>query len=564
MKVDNMGTTELQEQRAKNIIWNAAEDYSFLPDFEAFNTDGEADLYFNCIIGAVHRYYDYAPFQDLFLRMGRMPEAELFRSLLWLGLEQCVYHRAWKDRPALQELRTSYARRILQQSQSYWDQELFDRLRTAHFAKLLNENARLSKKEQRLLSALEFDDSLNAEQIAVSMCEILKKYFGCRLPKLNEKNRVFRLPFRFRKAALHGSLAQATGQTTSSGHHLTVYLPSFHAGTRSEHMQTWLENQFGISVYTKKERMELEKQLCTTGHRYCHLYVTRGEYRQEVILHPNGQYSSMIRQRERNLQFYREHLPQNMLSISRLTERILNALQFDDGRSPLNGRSGQLITEKVWRAAYLQDSIIFQRTEACEKGTLSVDILLDASASQRERQERIASQAYIMAESLSQCRIPVRVTSYCTVDGCTILHLFRDYQETGQNTRIFDYCASGWNRDGLAIRLIGHRLLESDYDHRILIILSDCSPNDDHRLTEWTGVIPHFYDYGGSRGILDTAREVSHLRRQGISVLAVCIGRERDLNAARQIYDKDVVYATSPERFADAVGYLLTEKLRYL
>lgn len=152
MKVDNMGTTELQEQRAKNIIWNAAEDYSFLPDFEAFNTDGEADLYFNCIIGAVHRYYDYAPFQDLFLRMGRMPEAELFRSLLWLGLEQCVYHRAWKDRPALQELRTSYARRILQQSQSYWDQELFDRLRTAHFAKLLNENARLSKKVSTTLS----------------------------------------------------------------------------------------------------------------------------------------------------------------------------------------------------------------------------------------------------------------------------------------------------------------------------------------------------------------------------------------------------------------------------
>ena len=98
----------------------------------------------------------------------------------------------------------------------------------------------------------------------------------------------------------------------------------------------------------------------------------------------------------------------------------------------------------------------------------------------------------------------------------------------------------------------------------LLIILSDCSPNDDHRLVESKGSLPFFYDYGGEHGITDTAKEVSLLRRQDVSVLAVCTGREKDLPAARRIYGNDVVWASSPERFADAVGYLIQQKLRHL
>ena len=141
--------------------------------------------------------------------------------------------------------------------------------------------------------------------------------------------------------------------------------------------------------------------------------------------------------------------------------------------------------------------------------------------------------------------------------------MFRDYNESQNNQRIFEYYAAGWNRDGLAVRIAGKRILDSPYENRLLIILSDCSPNDDHKFFSREKQIPFYYDYGKERGILDTAREVSLLRRQGISVLAVCTGRERDLAAARQIYGKDVVWAKSEERFADAVGYLIQEKIRY-
>lgn len=564
-----MNTSDTQAQRAKNIIWNAAGDYSFLPDFEAFDENGEADLYFNSIIGSVHRYYDYAPFHDLFLRMGRMPEAELYRSLLWLGLEQCTYERALPDRPALLGLREAYAGKVLSRACSYWDQELFDRLNTAHFANCLGQKARLGKKEKRLLAALEFDASMNAEEISDAMCAVLKTFFHCRLPHLNEKNHRLRLPIRFRRAALHGSLVGASDTESpqkdpaKSGRKLTLYLPMLYAGTKSGQLMTWLEQNFGTSLYSAKERRELERALCTDGHRSCHIHVTEGNFRKGAALHPSAQYTAMKRQQEQNLRFHQEHLARNMVSISRLTERIQNVLQFDSGQSPLLGRTGQILPERIWRAAYLKEGRIFCRTEACEKGNLSVDILLDASASQRDRQAQIASQGYIIAESLSRCALPVRVSSYCTVNGCTVLRRFRDYEKPEDNRKIFEYYASGWNRDGLAIRMAGKMLLDSPYENRLFIILSDCSPNDDHKIFSREGRLPFYCDYGGPRGIQDAAREVSRLRRQGVSVLSVCTGREKDLKAARQIYGKDVVWAKSEERFADAVGYLIQEKIKY-
>ena len=47
-----------EEKRAKNIIWTAAEDYSFEPLYLAFNQDNTADVYLNLIIGLVYKWYD--------------------------------------------------------------------------------------------------------------------------------------------------------------------------------------------------------------------------------------------------------------------------------------------------------------------------------------------------------------------------------------------------------------------------------------------------------------------------------------------------------------------------
>ena len=58
--------TELQSKRASNLIWTAAGDHGFTPDFRAFDDRGAAVLYFNCIIGAAHKHYDYPRLHQVF------------------------------------------------------------------------------------------------------------------------------------------------------------------------------------------------------------------------------------------------------------------------------------------------------------------------------------------------------------------------------------------------------------------------------------------------------------------------------------------------------------------
>ena len=197
-----------------------------------------------------------------------------------------------------------------------------------------------------------------------------------------------------------------------------------------------------------------------------------------------------------------------------------------------------------------------------ELGDLTVDLLLDGSASQRDRHEQVAAQGYLIAESLTRCGIPVRVSSFCSVSGCTVLRLFRDYDEERGSRNIFDFSAAGWNRDGLAFRAMGALMDQAGSDHRLLIVLSDASPNDDQKLPG-RGPLPG-RDYTGPLAVEDVAREVSALRRRGVRVLCVFTGRDDELPAAQAIYGRDVARIPSITLFADIVGRLIQTCLRDL
>lgn len=258
-----MNIDSIQEQRAKNIIWNAAGDYRFVPDYAAYEKDGEPSLYFNCIIGSVHRYYNYAPIHDMLLRLGRLREANLFRGLVWLGLERCTYEHALTDRPLLTTLRTSYSQTVWDQRTSYWDQELFDRLNTAHFGAVIGHHSRLSKKEQALLADLEFDSTLTSEQIVEHMNHLMELYFHCSIPPLHDKRRFPVFPVRFRKAALHGGALITTMQNsgdTEQKKQLTLWLPALRAETRNQKLRQFLEDSFGLSLYAPEDLEKLEKK----------------------------------------------------------------------------------------------------------------------------------------------------------------------------------------------------------------------------------------------------------------------------------------------------------------
>ena len=99
--------------------------------------------------------------------------------------------------------------------------------------------------------------------------------------------------------------------------------------------------------------------------------------------------------------------------------------------------------------------------------------------------------------------------------------------------------------------------------NRLLLILSDASPNDDQRIP--IGALPlGGYNYSGKRGVDDTAAEAAILRRQGIRPVCIFTGSDRELPAARKIYGQAMERIPSVGWFADAVSRLLCRQLRQL
>ena len=292
----------------------------------------------------------------------------------------------------------------------------------------------------------------------------------------------------------------------------------------------------------------------------CLLHFTRGVLPQgEVDGETAWERAAFQAQREKNRAYFRENLVRNRLIIAQLSQRLQNTILLQSDVTDSRARAGRLQPRLAWRAPALRDQRVFLQRQQSELGELSVDILLDASASQNQQQEKLSTQAYLIAESLTRCQIPVRVTSFCSVSGCTVLRILRDYNESGNNDAIFDYVSAGWNRDGLALRAMGWLMDRSPCDHRLFILLSDANPNDDQKIPA-AGHFPK--DYSGKAGVQDTADEAALLRRRGMAPVCVFTGRDADLAAAHKIYGRDLTRIPSIGWFADTVGKLIQGRIQ--
>ena len=149
--------------------------------------------------------------------------------------------------------------------------------------------------------------------------------------------------------------------------------------------------------------------------------------------------------------------------------------------------------------------------------------------------------------------------SYCTFWDYTILHRFREYDDPrSANENIFNYVTSSNNRDGLAIRAAGYGLLNREEEKKILIILSDGRPYD---VIVNRPNAKNPAPYHGKYAITDTAAQIRKLRSQGVSVLGVFAGEEKDLATEKKVFGKDFAYIRNITGFSKIVGRYLTKQL---
>ncbi len=562
---------DLQRRRAENIIWNAARIHDFTPDFKAYDADARADLYWNTIIGAVRRHYDYPKIEELFRGFQAEEDSDVYEGLLWLGLENAVFEKEREERPVLESLRRDYAEHYLAQMFTTHDLPFYDTMALAHYRRALGLENKLDPYTENLLDELEFSRDMSTEEIVERARDLFERWFQIRLKEKEAERKKRRIPFGLRKGK------PVKGRYRKFGLGFADHPSNIYGGQRvgpqgneeqrltsmsAQELRAFMEAKYGKSAFNSRETAELERSVCTGNHAACHVLITRGEKGSAKI--QNG-FEALKREREAkqieaNRLFYTKHLAQRRTSIERLSGKIQNSVLLHLQPSPVRANSGALEGGRAWRALHLNDERVFIREEQNDVGDLSVDILLDASTSQKNRQEIVSNQGFVIAESLDRCNIPCRVMSFCSMTGYTILRIFRDYRERGANDRIFEYVSNGCNRDGLGIRMAHHLMLKQSCDHKILIVLSDAKPNDVVRMRPKES--DEFVNYEMQQGIRDTAFEVRSARADGIAVICVFTGDDEDVPSAKLIYGRDFARIQSLDKLADTVGMLLQNQIK--
>ena len=565
-----------EEKRAKNIIWSAAGDYTFDPLYLAFDRTGTADVYLNIIIGLVYKWYEPAEIERLFLSLGSSKKA-LYEGIFWLGLENAVYEKEAEKRPALQELRKEHAALNLKNLLKEGTLSLLSLLQKGRYCEILGQDVPLPAWEKDLLQSLSYSASLSSLEIIEKTKEIYQLYFQYTPRSSAPKTGVYFLqkilPAFYSLGRVHSGFVRiqtsaeqksAPGSVGSLTRRLGVLL-QFTRPENTELSGQYIRACFGESMYSEHTLLKLEQALCTGNHTGLHLYFTRG------VLPPIAECPARmqkevqtfrreaLRQKEQNIAYYKRSLPLHRSSILRLTERLSSLLSSISQKDMAHSRSGLLNPSQIWRALHLHDDRIFIKQEETLCADFSIDLLLDASSSRKNCQESIAAQAYILAESLTRLHIPVQIYAYCSIRGYTVMRLYRTYEEREQNPAIFSYTAAGSNRDGLALRGAAHLMEASPCERRLLIMLSDASPCDDQAAKE--GPFYRNKEYTDQIGIQDTAKEIRALKKQGIQVLGVFMGIEKDVPAAKEIFGRDFVRIQDISHFADSVGNMILRSL---
>ena len=580
-----------EERRARNFVWAAAGHYGLEPLFLAYAPDGTADMYLNMIIGLSYKWYDAEKLETFFYMLGGRQE-ELYQGMLWIGLEQALYEKEKIHRPVLAELRQEYAQENLARYRVLKEYELIDQLRNGHCAEILGKSSGLSGRTEELLRELTFTGEMGIEQILAKMKEILWKYFSYE-PKMIKKERGTYflqklLPAFHSIGKMHATYVKTkryddpsweesgNGGTMEKARH---YLLQFSRQGDEEKDRAYIEGCFGANSYTPREQKLLEDEVCTENHKNSHLYITRGYPMEEPVTQTgsnttvrhqeeNKRESREIRefrensrrQAEKNRQHYEKNRTVYENSIRRMTEKLRLELDARMDDVPVQARQGNIRASQVWRALYLEDPRVFEKREEVSDAGFSVDILIDASSSRKNSQEQIAAQAYILAKSLDLCGIPLQVYSYCSIRGYTVLRLFQSYGENRKAEEVFSYVAAGNNRDGLALRGAGHLMAQSEQEKKLLLVLTDGSPQDDQIAAE--GAFYKNREYTDQIAVEDTTEQVRQLKRRNIQVVGIFMGTERGLQTAHRIFGRDFVRIQNIQQFAEVVGKILQEKIR--
>ena len=573
------------QNRVRNLMWTVSGDYSLdiRLDVESFEKSRYISLYDAVKQGAFARYFDKDALALYVVKKTFLGADE--RNLMLFAqtcVDAAVYRRAVQERPGVADIRRRAFSDTIEFDYRRLTESLAGMLKFTMMKKTLDPAYRTTRKLEEAVA------SVQALEEASDTMDIIRTVDGL-------YNRLLDQTFEQKSGTLEEVLSVTLEELaeygwrdflkdTASEESFDDYMRRLSQsmtrtaeeeqeekedeGDRPAHVvkvteedlkkvYSYVELNFGKSYLNPLESRRLNYRLCRGPHADCSLYFTEGILKNPV--RNNYQYQYALRQTEQNRRVYSQNHNLARKNISILSDILRQALVRRSETEYTRDDHGQIVPNLLWKVGRTNDRRLFSRILGRHSSDFVVDVLIDASGSQRVRQSKVALQGYIISRALSNVFLPHRVMSFCTFWDYTVLHRFRDYDDDRSSDKnIMEYTTSSNNRDGLAIRAAAEGLLGRQEENKILIVLSDGRPND-IIVNRPNSKNPH--SYGGDYAVQDTAGEVRKVRGMGISVLGVFAGKEADLAAEKKIFGKDFAYIRDIANFSNVVGEYLKRQL---
>ena len=573
------------EERFSNIVWTISENYSIDPDFTLlkFTGDSNTDLYYNTILGGIYKYFDYNMILSYINKIrNEISDPKPFFQIITLLLEEIVIRNIEIERPAIKKLKEVIYKKIVNDYFFNKARDVADEIRFAYYSRKIGKSPAVNSKVYRIVKEIDKGNNINSTiELIDFLSNIFQEYFHfesyfdneitidekTEFENANDDNKSSDSPNAYLYDELQEEYVSAEYNPNSSnidpkdGYELeeSNMNPNINPEVYNKLINK-IEQYYGSSIVSYDEVKKLEKSICNGMHKGCHIHITDGKFKVSKINNYRVKY--VKKQKEKNLIEFNDNYRVNNRNITKLKDIIQRTILRDTEYSKNISDNGRLRGDIIWKVKYLNNLKVFEKEIKEEIGEFAVDILLDSSGSQMERQSRVASQGYIISQALSLVNIPNRVLSFNNFLDFTIIRRFRDYTDPIiKNKNIFEYYATGSNRDGLAIRAVVESLEKRNEEHKVLIILSDGKPNDVKVTKTSSASYNREADYKGVKAVKDTAYEVRKARMKGIAVLGVFTGDVKDLEAEKLIYGKDFAYIHSIDRFSEIVGLFLKRQI---
>ncbi|MDD5921884.1 MAG: hypothetical protein PUC44_01700, partial [Eubacteriales bacterium] len=493
-------------RRSLNMIWNAAGSYDFEPPFQAFFPNGEPDLYYDMVIGFTAKWFSMDKITAFFDRFQAKPKRDEYDALLWLGIEHCVYEKEKPERPILPSLRKQRAQKfyssmgMLSRQQMMLMSTPVYTQKEYRAAEVLGKKApSVSPREKEMAESLRFPGTLDEDGLLDAMRNFLIKYFryDCVLHPAYEKETTgitkafYEKVLRREQKRTDSLFIRNMSPDQESKAHLLD-----HSGQRARRSQdpekdeAYIRSIFGAPLYSQKEMRILENDLCKGKDADCRLYLAGAGGASRESADASGASGSSSRgerlfreiraQQSENHAWFQKNIfaiQENIRKLSSETDTIFSSFKR---QLPERAKSGKLISSRTYRLPVLHDPSVFEKPGTDSEFEIQIDLLLDASMSRMKTQETIAAQAYIIAKSFAKAHIPVRVLSFRSLRGYTVLQELKA-SDSRDCEGLLNYFSGGWNRDSLALRTVGHLILDEEKQvprQHILLVLTDASPND--------------------------------------------------------------------------------------